>query len=327
MQQSTVTALGASSLRWLASMRLTQVLLAALGTATLLAYLASGVGWIAIGLPLALLVVNLVAAVITNATFRRQPALLMFHLSLVAIVALLGLGRLTAVNGRFELTEGIPYDGTLLGGSRGAWSHQLVDASFVQQGFTVEYEKELRRGRTRNEVRWIDGRGIERHETIGDQKPLTVNGYRFYTTSNKGFAPMFDWTPDGGATERGAVHLPSYPLHEHEQTRVWRPHGASAPFRVTLQLDEKLLDRDRPSVLRMPEKHAIAVQADGVNFEFRPGDSVAVPGGTLRYVGLRTWMGYRVSYDMTSVWLLAAAIVAAVSLLWHFLQKFRRRPW
>ena len=44
----------------------------------------------------------------------------MFHLSLIAIVALLAASRLTSVTGRFELTEGMAFDGTLLSSSSGA---------------------------------------------------------------------------------------------------------------------------------------------------------------------------------------------------------------
>src|SRR5512137_1612656 len=119
MQQSAMITAGERSLRWLASMRLTQVLLGMLGLATLLSYFARGVDTLAVGVPLGLLVANLVAAVLTNAVFRRQPALMAFHLALVAIVALLGLSQLYALNGRFELTEGVAYDGALMAGTRG----------------------------------------------------------------------------------------------------------------------------------------------------------------------------------------------------------------
>ena len=40
--------------------------------------------------------------------------------------------------------------------------------------------------------------------------------------------------------------------------------------------------------------------------ELAPGERVAIPGGTLIYERLSTWMGYRVSYNATLPWLLAA---------------------
>jgi len=38
-------------------------------------------------------------------------------------------------------------------------------------------------------------------------------------------------------------------------------------------------------------------------------------------------MGYKVAYDPTATWLLAAALVAVLALVWHYLVKFRRHPW
>jgi hypothetical protein len=56
----------------------------------------------------------------------------------------------------------------------------------------------------------------------------------------------------------------------------------------------------------------------------RPG--VRIAGGTLVYDGLRTWMGYRVAYDPTLPWLLAAALLAALSLGWHYRSASSFRP-
>lgn len=326
MHEPTVMSPVMRPLRWAASMRLTQVLLGMLAAATLAAYMADGIGALTLGVPLGLLTVNLVAAVITNASFRRQPALLMFHLSLIAIVALLAASRLTSVTGRFELTEGMAFDGTLMSSSTGALASPTVNASFVNAGFTVEYGAGLKRGRTRNEVRWIDADGTERQQIIGDQKALVVNGVKFYTTSNKGFAPLFDWTANSDTTVRGAVHLPSFPLHEGEQVRDWKPMTGAPAIRVSLRLLDTVLDPSRPGILRMPVRHALHVRSGDVEAELVPGQSVSIAGGELRYVGLRTWMGYKTAYDPTVAWLLAAALVAVIALVAHYAIKFRRRP-
>jgi cytochrome c biogenesis protein len=60
--------------------------------------------------------------------------------------------------------------------------------------------------------------------------------------------------------------------------------------------------------------------------ELTPGQTMAVPGGQLVYEGLRTWMGYRVAYDPTLPWLLATALLAALSLALHYGLKFRAPP-
>ena len=324
MHEPTLISPAIRPLRWVASMRLTQALLGMLGAATLAAYMAEGIGALTLGVPLALLTVNLVAAVITNASFRRQPALLMFHLSLIAVVMLLGASRMTAVAGRFELTEGTAFDGSLLASTSGPFAAPVA-ASFVNAGFSVEYGTGHRRGKTRNEVQWIDRDGVEHRQVIGDQTPLVVDGVKFYTTPNKGFAPLFDWTGPGETPVRGAVHLPSYPLHENGQVREWKPGSSSPAVTVTLRLLDTVLDPSRPGVLRLPVRHVVHVRAGDAEAELRPGESVSIAGGELRYIGLRTWMGYKVAYDPVVSWLLAAALVAVIALVAHYAIKFRRR--
>ena len=85
MQQSAVIAWG----RPFASLRLTLAALALLALDVLLTYRAEVRASWPLAVPLALLSVNLVAAVLSNATFRRQGALLAFHLALIAIVLLI----------------------------------------------------------------------------------------------------------------------------------------------------------------------------------------------------------------------------------------------
>jgi cytochrome c biogenesis protein len=68
------------------------------------------------------------------------------------------------------------------------------------------------------------------------------------------------------------------------------------------------------------------VRSGDVEAELVPGQSVPIAGGELRYVGLRTWMGYKVAYDPVVSWLLAAALVAVLALVAHYAIKFRRRP-
>jgi cytochrome c biogenesis protein len=160
---------------------------------------------------------------------------------------------------------------------------------------------------------------------IGDHRPLVLEGYRFYTSSNKGFAPLLTWRPQGGAALTGAVHLPSYPMHALRQSGEWHlPDGRRVW--VMLQFDETLIDPNAPAAFRLPEKHRLVVRLEPLRAELAPGESIELEGGTLRYDGLRTWMGYRVSYDPTLPWLLAAALLAAFSLAWHYARRFFVRP-
>jgi len=97
----------------LASLRLTLAILLLLLAGVLYAYLQPGRSTWPLVLPLALLALNLSAAVATNTVFRRQTALLVFHLSLIAIVLLVAAGRLTYLRGHVELSEGEWFAGQL----------------------------------------------------------------------------------------------------------------------------------------------------------------------------------------------------------------------
>ncbi|MGB5081960.1 MAG: cytochrome c biogenesis protein ResB [Burkholderiales bacterium] len=311
----------------LASPRLTLVALALLAGGVLAAYRSEAHSdWLLVA-PLALCAVNLACAVLTNAVFRRQTALLVFHLALIAIVLLAAAGRLTYLKGRVELSTGEAFTGELSEVTRGPWHPWRLDrVAFANRGFDIHYNPRLKRDRTRNTVSWADESG-PREAVIGDTDPLVLRGYRFYTSPNKGFAPLFTWVPLRGAPSRGTVHLPSYPMHEYRQAQEWTPPGADAPLWIMLQFDEVLIDPERPSEFRLPSRHTLVVRAGTERAALAPGARIALPQGTLVYEGLTTWMGYAVFFDPTLPWLLAACLLAAASLAWHFWRKFAAEPW
>lgn len=316
------------ALALLASLKLTLVILAALGAGVVAAYLSETRTVWALVVPLALCAANLLAAIATNGVFRRQLPLLVFHLCLLALILLVAAGRLTYLKGQVELTEGEWFEGELTGREAGPW-HQgrLGDVRFVNEGFRIEYAPGIRRGPTRNAVRYRDEAGRAGRAVIGDQVPLVLHGYRFYTSHNKGFAPTFLWTPTGGEGQVGSVHLPAYPLHEYRQAQTWRLPGTGSEAWIMLQFDELLLDPERPDEFKLPDRHALVLRIGDRRWELGPGEGVDLPGGRLAYQGLRGWMGYTVFYDWTIPWLLAAALAATGSLGWHFWRKFARQPW
>lgn len=185
----------------------------------------------------------------------------------------------------------------------------------------------VRRGATRNRVRWLDEKGVWHKEVIGDVNPLVLQGYQFFTTGNKGYSPLFVWSPDGGTPVSGSVNLPSYPVHQYQQYLEWTPPGSDLKLWTQLQFDEVILTPHKPSQFRLPEKHRIVIRNGNDRHELQPGDSVRFPGGILTYQGLTTWMGYNVTHDWTIGWLFTACIVAMGSLAWHFWKKFSARPW
>ena len=320
---------GRRVLRAMASLRLTLVIMALLGAAILWAYDgATPVTW-ALAPPLALLALNLTAAILSNPVFRRDASLMVFHVALLAVVVLAGVGRLTYLKGWAEVAGGTAFDGRLTGGETGPlhpWG--LRELVFVNEGFEIDYAPGPRRGETRNRVRWQDEEGVWRAAVIGDQEPLIVDGYRFYTSHNKGFAPLLAWQPNGGEAARvGTVHLPSYPAHELRQTTTWQPPGAGQPLWLMLSIDEPILAPDRASQFRVPERQVLVVRQGEQRHELSPGDRLVLDEGVLSYQGLRAWMGYKIYWDPTLPWLLAACLVAVGSLGWHFAVRFASRPW
>jgi cytochrome c biogenesis protein len=318
-----------NALRALASLKLTLVALILLGAGIVYAYLGEERGNLALVLPLVLLSLNLIAAVATNPAFRKWNALLVFHLALIMLVLLAALGRLTYLKGTVELATGEEFGGRLIETDTGTWHpwKGLEKVRFINEGFTINYAPEIQRERTRNKVRYLDGDGSEHTAEIGDQTPLVLAGYRFYTSPNKGFAPTFVWHPVDGEPVLGTVHLPSYPIHEYNQAREWQLPGTDIRVWTMLRFDEVILDPNASSEFRLPNKHELVVRISGQRHELQPGQAIELPRGRLVYEGLRSWMGYSVFYDWTIHWMLAVSMVAVGALGWHFWKRFAAKPW
>lgn len=313
----------------LASLKFTLVVLALVGAGVVISYLSEGTTTWALALPLFLFSLNIFAAVLSNSVFRRQMPLLMFHLALIAIVLLVAVGRLSYLKGRIELAEGEEFSARLAEVEKGPWHWgQLDQVSFSNEGFTIEYAPGVQRGKTVNSVRWRDEQGAEKRGVIGDMVALSVHGYNFYTSHNKGFAPIFTWHPDaGGPPVAGAVHLPAYPRHEYSQAQTWTPPGSKTDVWVMLQFDEVILDPEKASEFHVPTEHKLVVRVGEERRELGPGESIRLPDGVLEYNGLRSWMGYTIFYDFTLPWLLASGVLAVGCMAWYFWRKFSVRPW
>lgn len=276
----------------------------------------------ALTLTLTLLAINLVAALFVHPLLRRQLPLLVAHLGLLAVAVLAGLGRMAALDGRFELAQGVAFDGQLIDGRLGPWHGDgLQRIAFRHEGFEIDYAPGRKRGATRNTVTWVDANGSLQQAVIGDHRPLVLDGYRIYTSPNKGFAPVLSWRSAGGDAETGTVHLPSFPVHELRQSREWHLPDGRAVW-VMLQFDDKLIDPQSTTAFALPAEHRLVVRLGEQRQELAAGQRADIGGGTLTYLGLRTWMGYRVTYDPTLPWLLVASLLSTLGFGWHYVRKF-----
>ena len=279
--------------------------------------------WVLVA-PLALLSLSLTLAIATNPRINRRRGLLLFHVGLLAIVILVAIGRLTFFEARLELVEDNAFNSDeLFDVKSGAWHRKadLAKLNFVQHSYSVEYFPELLRGRTFSNVSVQGSDGVQHAQVVGDDRPLVIDGYRFYTTFNKGFAPVLTWIPRAGESVSGAVHMPSYPLFAHKQTNVWTPSG-SDEIKFWLQLETGLDEKRDWTLDSRRTSGVLVVNAGDKRVELKRGESVELPSGTLRYDRLASWMGYKVFYDPTLHYLFIAALCSVVGLFWHFWQKF-----
>lgn len=311
----------------LASLKLTPVGLLLLGITSVAIYRfdQAAAPWLAA--PLLLLAVNLCAAVATNAVFRKQMPLLAFHLALITLVLLAAAGRLMYLKGTAEVTEGADFTGLKSRDAGPLHAGQIEQVRFFNEGFEINYMPGPVLDRLQNRLRWSGPDGIERSAEIEQNKPLIVRGYRIYPTSNKGFAPVFWWRPARGEAALAAVHLPSFPGNATNQAQNWRPAGSRHDIWVMLEVDPNLIPADRASRFRLPDQRKLVVRYQGQRWTMEPGAQITLPEGTLEYRELRTWMGYRFFHDWTIPWMLAACVVAVLSLGWHFQRKFASTPW
>ena len=282
--------------------------------------------WVLAG-PLLLLALNLFAAILTQPGINRRPGLLMFHIGLLSICALAAIGRLTFYEARVEVSQNSAFDVTAVDEISQGLFHQgeLSQVQFVQQGYTVEYRPGLVRGITRSYLQVSDGRGGWQPQVVGDDTPLIIDGYRFYTTFNKGFAAILTWTPDQGEAITGTLHMPSYPLFDYKQANSWTPPGSRDEIKFWLRLDTGM-DRQADWLLDVRNTEAMLVVNNGEQrLELQPGQTANLPGGQLRYEALSSWMGYKIFYDPTLKWLFIAAMLTVLGLCLHYWDKFKHQ--
>ncbi len=278
-----------------------------------------------LSLPFALLALNLLAAIIMKPGLRKSRGMLVFHLALLLLLLLAAFGRLSRFEANVEIVEGGVFNiNNLSDVIRGPLHFgQLEQLSFMQGKYSVEYEDDLQRGLTQSEVILPDEQGRPIRQFVGDDKPLRLHGYQFYTTSNKGFAVILTWIPETGRALRGALHLPSFPYLDWNQTTTWKIPGTNKTVNIELQVPQTLREQLKRKLSWKLQSHA----ANNASLEIRSGDSpiklnrgeqISLANGVLRFDDVRGWMGYKVYYDPTLSWLFIIAVCGISGLIWHY---------
>jgi len=279
-------------------------------------------------LPLALLGLNLLSVIFINKRFRQQHGLLVFHLGLLAIIVLTGIGLMTRLSARVELVEGQSFDpAEVVTIKQGPWHPlQLDEVHLVQGPVRVDYLSGLLRDETQSRI-WT-GRDADPMDSrmVTTREPFKAAGYRFQPTANKGYAVILTWTGVDGQTDTGAVHMDSFPLYEWKQENDWvTPQGE----KLTLQLQQPSpVQADGPWSLQSSDLSAsqLVIHRGNQSIPLERGGSVQVQGGQLQFEDVRLWLGYSIEYNVTLLWQFVAAIIAITGLAVHFLQKFAQVP-
>ena len=270
-------------------------------------------------LPVAGLLINLLAALTVHTTLRTQPMLYCFHVMLGFLVLLVLADRLTALKGHVEVTEGAFFNPALAQTEAGPLHpYALDEISFVQGGFEINYLPGMKRRETVSFLRVPGGSGEWIEATVGDDHPLVVGNYRFYTSFNKGFAPVITYTAPGGDSVTGAVHMPSYPLRDFDQGNEWTPPSGGEPVTLWLNIEEPVYDPNVAWKFRKPTDPILVVIEDDLRHELAIGQEVAMADGArVQFDALRVWMGYTIVANLFNTWMIAAAIAACVALAVH----------
>lgn len=263
------------------------------------------------------LFVNLCAALATNRVLSAQPALYAFHVGLAALALTLGADAMTSFSGHVEIANGGAFDPARVEGDARPWHRIRFDKiRFRQKSFDIAYAPGMSRRDTTSVVDVYED-GSWRERVIGDDNPLVFSPYRFYTSFNKGFAPIVTFTDAAGVPHTGVVHLPSYPINEDRQANSFSPPGARGDIALWLELDAPAYKTDDAWRFAVPENAPLTVIADGRRARLARGETAAIAGGVLRYDGLTAWMGYTITANPFARFSVAAALASLVALVWH----------
>lgn len=321
-----MTGLLASSVRILASPRLMVAFFLLMAAAAL------GVAYQLIAptpaalVPLGLLVVNLTASIGTNARFRADLPLLVFHVSLVAFIALLAVARLTYFEGKAQVPVGAGFGGDLRTEERGALHGDAARAlRFTNDGFTEVFPERNRYRRTQNRVRFPDAAGNVHEGVIGDDRPLVLDGYRIYTSRNRGFAPKLEWVANDGAIHFTTLQLGPVGQDGFTPGTEWEiPSGPQVWLSLSAEPMQGAPGTQRENLGAKDARNKLVLRDGKQSYYLHAGESVDLPGGRLTYAGLSAWMGYNIIYDPTSPWLIGTISIAVVSLLWFYARRLWR---
>ena len=129
------------------------------------------------------------------------------------------------------------------------------------------------------------------------------------------------------APSKGTIHFPPFLNFQFNQTNTWTIPDTDTELWLMLLPEEDLLAEQKPIQLTPMDNHYIVVRRDEERHQLRVNQQLKFPEGALTYLGLRTWMGYKVHYEPFKAYLLSTTILTVLFLGWFFYRKFTAKSW
>jgi len=309
---------------------------------------------------------NGTVAVSAEKGYSREAGNLIFHVSLLAALILVALGKLFSYQGSIVTVEGtgfcnrpISYDTFHAG--------RMVDTGRLANlcldrlnSFSASYRSDGSPSQFKADVTYTTGlTSAPKHDVITVNHPLRTNGDRVYLI-NHGFAPTVTVTRPGQQpvsdteaflpedtffTSEGAFSFPgpdANPGHDLGLSGVFAPNAMinggivssmnpqpDNPVLALLAYTGTLNPSGQPQSVYSLNQQAIASGAlkKVAGKNLAVGQSMTLPDGTvIRYDGYKQWASLQVSHDPTQAFLLAAAVLMVLGLLGSLAVR-RRRLW
>ncbi|MEO9200173.1 MAG: cytochrome c biogenesis protein ResB [Antricoccus sp.] len=298
--------------------------------------------------------------------FMREAGNLVFHLSLLALLLALAVGKFIGYEGSRIATEGQgfcnqqqSYD--TFGSGPLVSSANMMPICVTLNKFRTTYDADLTPAKFTGNITWKDGiNGAKQNAVVGVNDPLRTNGVRVYITGH-GYAPVFTVTlPDGTVLkDQTAPFLPTdqknfgsegvVKLETGNSEKSLALQGFFAPTAVeqggvVVSADPRLLDPEvallvyqgyngldsgiPQSVYTLDPK----LIKDGLMkkvgaMNMKPGQTLTLTDGTkVTFDKVIEWAAFQVSYDPSEIYVLGAAIVLLIGLTLS-LSLRRRRLW
>lgn len=318
---------------WGAVRRLASLRLAAVLIANFFAVLvADAQGWIEATDParIVLLVamsVNLLASVATRwSPFTKKPALLLFHLALVAMIVLGAVGRLLYFEGSTAVVE---RERTTLAVPDSASGRFVPDRVSGARAALYELDTSYFRADDMERTRALIGLYRGEEEVLrGDvlpNEPLVDGGLRVYLNRTRGYGAVFWLEREGAPPEQGVIYFPEYVRHpEGQEQQLWLP-GTSETLSCRLA-GTLPYTAEGPWSLKVAADEAVWVRLPGSADATRlgPGEAMGTPWGRLRLDSVRRYAVLTAVYDPAEPWIVGLAMFQACALGWHFLARGKR---